>query len=139
MMRVQYISDVAVIDVMNQSGPDLAYDNTVAPSSGTASVIFQANGRRYYDISTSENLTLNITANNSGENYVLVTNTGPSEIDISIGTVSFGNNAIADANIITADGGISCPAGASVEISAVVFGGKAIISCSGSLKSKSNL
>lgn len=117
--------------------PHLAYDNTVTPSSGEASVTFPAGSRKYFGISSAESLNLNITANNSGENYILVTNTGNADIKIGIGTVSYGNTPLTESDILIEVGGIICPKGTSVEISAVVFPTKAIVTSSLSLIAQS--
>ena len=131
----EQVGDTAV-DISGKSDK-LVYDGSVTVSNNTASVTFPADSRKYFDITASANLTLNITANNSDENYILISNTGSVSIHVTLGTVSFGNTALTAANIITPINEISCPAGKSVEISAIVFSGKAIISCSGDLETKS--
>ena len=94
--------------------------------SSSVSVLFDANQRRYRTLTASANITLYITARNTGENYLFIANTSNSDIAVSVGGV----NALANSAIYRPEGNISIPAGKAVEVSIIVFGTAAYITLS---------
>ncbi len=115
-----------IVEAKTPSG--IEYSN-IGNKTGSASITFSAGSRKYYELSTSGNITLNVNASDRNENYVLVNNTGTSSITVSIGTV----NSLSAGSIKKPDEDMEIPAGGSVEISFLVFSSKAIIACSNTL------
>lgn len=95
----------------------------------TADVSFSDENRGYQSLSTDANITINITAENNGENYLFVRNTGSSNIAILIGTV----NSLSSSSVYVPDGDIIVPAGQCVEVSIVAFDSMAVITTSDAL------
>ncbi len=100
----------------------MAYTN-LGTQSGSVSLTFPATQRAYQELDTNGNITVNITAENTGENCLLVNNTGSSDIEVSIGQV----NQLEQTAVKTPEDGIVVPAGGSTEIWITVFANRAVV------------
>lgn len=68
-------------------------------------------------VSTSADLSVDFAVNNSSDNYLWVRNTGASEIDITINSVTHNSGSVS--NVYMPSDGISVPAGNVCEIGIV--------------------
>lgn len=80
-----------------------------------------ANQRNSQMITTGANLTLNITCNNSSDNYLWIVNSSSSaDIDIVIGTVTYNGNTVSASAIYLPSDGISVPSSGVCEIGIIM-------------------
>lgn len=86
--------------------------NTTVSTSTT--VTFAANTRCSRMVSASADLSITFAVNNSSDNYLWIKNTGSSDIDILINSVTYNNSSVS--NVYTPNDGISVPAGKVCEI-----------------------
>jgi len=89
--------------------------NTTVSTSVT--VTYAANTRGSRMVSTSADLSVTFAVNNSSDNYLWVRNTGSSEIDITINSVTHNSGSVS--NVYMPSDGISVPAGNVCEIGIV--------------------
>lgn len=90
--------------------------NTVI-SASSLQVTFAADTRGSRMVSTSADLSVDFAVNNSSDNYLWVRNTGASEIDITINSVTHNSGSVS--NVYMPSDGISVPAGNVCEIGIV--------------------
>ena len=80
-----------------------------------------ANQRNSQMITTSANLTLNITCNNGSDNYLWVKNSSSSaDIDVVIGTVTYNGNTVSASSIYLPSDGITVPKSGLCEIGIIM-------------------
>ena len=80
-----------------------------------------ANQRNSQMITTSANLTLNITCNNGSDNYLWIKNSSSSaDIDVAIGTVTYNGNTVAASSIYLPSDGITVPKSGLCEIGIIM-------------------
>ena len=89
--------------------------NTTVSTSTT--VTFAANTRCSRMVSASADLSVAFAVNNSSDNYLWIKNTGSSDIDIAINSVT--HNSTSVSNVYVPDDGITVPAGKVCEIGIV--------------------
>ncbi len=82
----------------------------------TESVTFVANQRNTIWINASVNLNIAITCNNHAENYILVSNTSSSNLEVTIATINSSSS-----NFTVAGGEITVPAGKKCEIGVLEY------------------
>lgn len=85
--------------------------------SGSVTVTYAANTRGSRMISASADLSITFAVNNSSDNYLWIKNTGSSDIDILISSVTYNNSSVS--NVYMPEDGISVPAGKVCEIGIV--------------------
>lgn len=83
----------------------------------SVTVTYAANTRGSRMVSTSADLSVSFAVNNSSDNYLWVRNTGSSEIDITINSVTHNSGSVS--NVYMPSDGISVPAGNVCEIGIV--------------------
>lgn len=80
-----------------------------------------ANQRNSQMITTSANLTLNITCNNGSDNYLWIKNSSSSaDIDVAIGTVTYNGNTVSASSIYLPSDGITVPKSGLCEIGIIM-------------------
>ena len=85
--------------------------------SGSVTVTYAANTRGSRMVSASADLSITFAVNNSSDNYLWIKNTGSSDIDILISSVTYNNSSVS--NVYMPNDGISVPAGKVCEIGIV--------------------
>lgn len=87
-------------------------------STSTVTVTFAANQRNSRMISISADLGITFAVNNTADNYLWIKNTGSSEVDVTISSVTSGGNTVS--NVYVPADGITVPAGKVTEIGIIV-------------------
>lgn len=103
---------------------------TSISQSSSVLVNFAAATRGYKIINSPVDFPISIIAENASDNYILLHNTGTSEITVTIAGVSFSGTALASTAIHTPTAGITVPAGEYVEIGVYVNSSFAAITAS---------
>lgn len=85
--------------------------------SGSVTVTYAANTRGSKMVSASADLSVTFAVNNSSDNYLWIKNTGSSDIDILISSVTYNNSSVS--NVYMPADGIAVPAGKVCEIGIV--------------------
>lgn len=85
--------------------------------SGSVTVTYAANTRGSRMVSASADLSVTFAVNNSSDNYLWIKNTGSSDIDILISSVTYNNSSVS--NVYMPADGISVPTGKICEIGIV--------------------
>lgn len=97
---------------------DFTHTSNTTISGNTTTITFAANTRGSAMLTISADLGLTIACNNGSDNYIWIKNTGSSEVDITISSVT--KNSTNVSNIYMPSDGITVPAGGLCEIGIIV-------------------
>lgn len=110
--------------ITNSGGGGLTnYDFTHTANqsvSGSVTVTFAADTKGSRMVSTTADLSVSLVVNNEAENILWVKNTGTSDIDVIINSVTHNNSSVSSFNIHAPNDGITVKAGLVAEIGIVV-------------------
>lgn len=115
--NIKTINNTSILGSGNITvGSDMSHTGNTTATSGTVNVTFAAYQRCSTFITANGDVNLSIACNNTSDNYIWIYNAGSSSIDVTIGTITAGNQNLATVYIA---GEMSVAAGKVIEIGIV--------------------